>query len=503
MFGMINMINQGAVNRQQGIFTNRLVDGTKSGQLNKSEYMALANYDQDTREMEGKFLKDGNISWQERQILEQRNKYNERMLSLYSRGEFNPMTQGPQNEIEARMQNQLSRTYDGITDGSLTRGEAVNTLNYQGETATKYGKMQASPNGFTNWITGTSTFTAGERFALNNRLNNSSQQIFNMRHNWASDWGAPQNVTHFQPHYGTNVHGGGMPSFPSYTPPVNFPSYPPPSMIGGQPPYYPGFPSGGCPPYLSPFTQQLFNTMAMGMMMGMMGGMGFGMPLEMMFGGMPMAMPFFMGLSNMMAGMNMGSGMMGGMNMGYGMMGGFPGSYGGSYGGGSYAGAYAGVGPYGAYAGAYAGNYGGVIPQGVASNGSGSAAVAMGRQFLGRESWSIKGQMPHFTAAGGQTNNCADFVSSCLESQGLIRGHHVNVRELEQSLLRQGYRPVPLSMAKPGDVWINASRGHTELVQGFDPQRGGVSLIGSNNDRPGHQVISNGFSRSGVVYTRG
>ena len=503
MFGMINMMNQGAVNRQQGLFTNRLVDGTKSGQLNKAEYMALANYDQDTREMEGKFLKDGKISWQERQILEQRNKYNQRMMSLYGKGDFNPVTEGPKNAIEAKMQNQLSRTYDGITDGSLTGGEAVNTLNYQGETATKYGKMQASPNGFHNLITGTSSFTGAERLALHNRLDNSSEKIYNLRHNWASDWGSPQNVSRFhQPNYGGNY----MPSFPSYTPPVNFPSFPAPSMMGGQTPFYPGFPGGGCPPYLSQFTQQLFNTMAMGMMMGMMGGMGLGMNTGMMFGGMPMAMPFFMALSSMMGGM----GMMGGMNMGMGMgmmgggmMGGFPGSYGGGYGGGSYAGAYAGAGPYGAYAGAYAGNYGGYIPQGVSPNGSGSAAVAMGRQFLGRESWSIKGQLPHFTAAGGQTNNCADFVSSCLESQGLIRGHHVNVRELEQSLLRQGYRPVPFHMAKPGDVWINASRGHTELVQGFDARRGGVSLIGSNNDRPGHQVISNGFSRSGVVYTRG
>jgi hypothetical protein len=132
-----------------------------------SEYMALAKYDQETREMEGKFLKDGNMSWQERQILEQRNKYNERMMSLYSRGDFNPVTKGPENEIEARMQNQLSRTYDGITDGSLTEGEAAHTLNYQGETATKYGKMQASPNGFHNWIQEPSTFTAGERLALN------------------------------------------------------------------------------------------------------------------------------------------------------------------------------------------------------------------------------------------------------------------------------------------------------------------------------------------------
>jgi hypothetical protein len=73
-------------------------------------------------------------------------------------------------------------------------------------------------------------------------------------------------------------------------------------MMGGQTPFYPGFPGGGCPPYLSQFTQQLFSTMAMGMMMGMMGGMGLGMNAGMMFGGMPMAMPFFMALSSMMGG---------------------------------------------------------------------------------------------------------------------------------------------------------------------------------------------------------
>ncbi|HPZ10493.1 MAG TPA: hypothetical protein PL110_20555, partial [Candidatus Eremiobacteraeota bacterium] len=60
---------------------------------------------------------------------------------------------------------------------------------------------------------------------------------------------------------------------------------------------------------------------------------------------------------------------------------------------------------------------------------------------------------------------------------------------------------IPLNQAKAGDVWMNSSRGHTELVQGF--QNGRLKLIGSNNDRPGHQVISEGSATSGVVYTRG
>jgi len=172
-------------------------------------------------------------------------------------------------------------------------------------------------------------------------------------------------------------------------------------------------------------------------------------------------------------------------------------------GGGS--GAYASAGPGGASAGAYAGGPGGAGPMGgapIAGSGSGAAAVNLGRQFLGRNAIDIKGQMPHFTAAGGQTNNCADFVSSCLESQGLIKGHHINVKEMEQSLLKQGYKRIPASQAQAGDVWMNSSRGHTELVQGV--QNGKLKLIGSNNDRPGHQVISEATKslNDGVVYSR-
>ncbi|MEQ8171483.1 MAG: peptidoglycan amidohydrolase family protein [Candidatus Eremiobacterota bacterium] len=232
--------------------------------------------------------------------------------------------------------------------------------------------------------------------------------------------------------------------------------------------------------------------MMMQMMMMMMGGganpfMGGMMPG--MMGGMP-------GMGGGMPGMGGG---MPGMGGGFpGMGGGYPGM-GGMGGGMPYAGAYAGPNGAGAFAGT--GGAGGAGPYtGPMGTGSGAAAVNMGRQFLGQNAIDIKGKMPHFTAAGGQTNNCADFVSSCLESQGLIKGHHINVKEMEQSLIKQGYRQIPLNQAKAGDVWMNSSRGHTELVQGF--QNGKLKLIGSNNDRPGHQVISEGSATSGVVYSR-
>jgi len=252
----------------------------------------------------------------------------------------------------------------------------------------------------------------------------------------------------------------------------------------------------GNPMQQNPMMQMMqMMQMMMQMMMMMMGGganpfMGGMMPG--MMGGMP----------GMMGGM---PGMMGGMpGGGYGMPGGGYGMPGGGYGmpGGGY-----GMpgGGYGMPGGGYGmpGGGAGPIPTGPLNSapGSGAAAVEMGRRFLGQNSIDIKGKLPHFTAAGGQTNNCADFVSSCLESQGLIKGHHINVKEMEKALIKQGWRQIPLNQAKAGDVWMNSSRGHTELVQGF--QNGRLKLIGSNNDRPGHQVISEGSATSGVVYTRG
>lgn len=128
------------------------------------------------------------------------------------------------------------------------------------------------------------------------------------------------------------------------------------------------------------------------------------------------------------------------------------------------------------------------------------AAVDYARQFLGRDSYTLKGVMDHFTAAGGKTNNCADFVSSALESTGGLKGHYVGVKALEQALIKQGYHRVSGADAQPGDVWMNTSRGHTELVG----SQGARTLIGSNNIRPGFQRISEkpNDPNSGVYYHR-
>ena len=138
---------------------------------------------------------------------------------------------------------------------------------------------------------------------------------------------------------------------------------------------------------------------------------------------------------------------------------------------------------------------------GGSSAASGNNAVDLGRKFIGQNAIDIKGKLPKFTAAGGQTNNCADFVSSLLENAGTLKGHHVNVKGMEQALKQQGWRQIPAAQAKPGDVWMNHSRGHVELVT----EAGGRKTIGSNNDRPGHQVISERAKDpgSGIYYTKG
>ena len=137
---------------------------------------------------------------------------------------------------------------------------------------------------------------------------------------------------------------------------------------------------------------------------------------------------------------------------------------------------------------------------GGSGSGSGQAAVDLARKFAGKDSSSIKGKMPHFTAAGGITNNCADFVSSALESQGLIKGHHINVKAMEQELKKQGYVQVPASQAKPGDVWMSHSRSHTELVA----TKGATKLIGSNNNGDSRQEITEHSNQpnSGIIYQK-
>ncbi len=175
-------------------------------------------------------------------------------------------------------------------------------------------------------------------------------------------------------------------------------------------------------------------------------------------------------------------------------------SGGGSFGGASPLGG-AGVGNFlggSSGTGAASGASSAAVAPGTGEKGTGQAAVDLARKYLGRDSISLKGDMPHFTAAGGVTNNCVDFVSSALESQGLVKGHHINVSAFEKELKKQGWVQVPVAQAKPGDVWINHSRGHTELVA----TAGATKLIGSNGSS--RQKVSEHANNpsSGLIYQK-
>ncbi|MFN8612138.1 MAG: hypothetical protein U0931_31630 [Vulcanimicrobiota bacterium] len=110
----------------------------------------------------------------------------------------------------------------------------------------------------------------------------------------------------------------------------------------------------------------------------------------------------------------------------------------------------------------------------------GQAAVEDARKFLGQKSETLKGKLENFQAAGGKTNNCADFVSANLMNNGLLEGKQVNVDKLREQLQKEGWSSVEAAEARPGDVAFYKNNRHVELVS----EAGGTRSIGSNNQDP-------------------
>jgi len=123
------------------------------------------------------------------------------------------------------------------------------------------------------------------------------------------------------------------------------------------------------------------------------------------------------------------------------------------------------------------------------ARGDNPAKIA--EKFLGRNAGDLKGsgELPAMQSWVPNNVNCANFVSGCLEAAGLIdKGQaSASVAGLTANLQADGWREVPLSQAKPGDVVISNNGGHGVLYAG-DGQ-----FIGSNNVNPdGSQKISMG-----------
>lgn len=125
---------------------------------------------------------------------------------------------------------------------------------------------------------------------------------------------------------------------------------------------------------------------------------------------------------------------------------------------------------------------------------SGSNPASIATQFLDRNASELKrsGDLPMNPNVPSNVC-CANFVSAVLEKAGLItHGQRSDsVATLNQNLRNDGWRSVPLSQAKPGDVVIIQGGGmsHTEIVK--SNENGKVTFIGSNNrNADGSQRIS-------------
>ncbi|MBN9418590.1 MAG: amidase domain-containing protein [Candidatus Eremiobacteraeota bacterium] len=133
---------------------------------------------------------------------------------------------------------------------------------------------------------------------------------------------------------------------------------------------------------------------------------------------------------------------------------------------------------------------GGADQAGAGGGGAAARAVDIAKKYEGQDSKSLKGKLPGFTAPGGNTNNCAAFVSACLEHTGALPkgGGSASVSTLRGKLKSAGWKKVPGNQAPKGSVWMTAEGkgSHTELVA----SAGGKSTIGSNNTKPGFQKIS-------------
>ncbi len=133
------------------------------------------------------------------------------------------------------------------------------------------------------------------------------------------------------------------------------------------------------------------------------------------------------------------------------------------------------------------------VEQGGATGGADAAARAadLAKKYVGQPSQSLKGKLPGFTAPGGATNNCAAFVSACLENTGALKkgGGSASVSALRGKLKSAGWKKVPAKQAPKGAVWMTkqGQGSHTELVS----TPGGTRTVGSNNNGvKGFQRIS-------------
>ncbi len=116
----------------------------------------------------------------------------------------------------------------------------------------------------------------------------------------------------------------------------------------------------------------------------------------------------------------------------------------------------------------------------------GTSANLVAQRFLGQQQHQLEysGQLPEDTWVP-LDEDCANFVSSCLQVAGKLPAgqHNDGVVGLKNNLLNDGWREIPLSQAKPGDVCcFDGPGGNYQHVELFNQWNGGSpQYIGSNN----------------------
>lgn len=131
-----------------------------------------------------------------------------------------------------------------------------------------------------------------------------------------------------------------------------------------------------------------------------------------------------------------------------------------------------------------------IRPKGSDRQQKAANGVTLGKKYLGRYESDL--QRHGITSKCPYNESCANFVTSMLYRSKAINFKTLGVADLNNRLRAAGWKVVPRSQAKPGDVWIcNGAHGesHTELVA--SNKGGKVTLLGSNNHpRPGDQQIN-------------
>lgn len=115
----------------------------------------------------------------------------------------------------------------------------------------------------------------------------------------------------------------------------------------------------------------------------------------------------------------------------------------------------------------------------------GQRLIDVARKLEGTDTYKLVGQLRGLRGTSDGNKMCADWVTSMLGKFADFKGHQVNVDQMQAALARQGWKRIPASQARPGDVAITNNGNHTELVA----TNGGKRLIGSNNNGHTYQTI--------------